>query len=112
MFMGNTYGRLDGIKSYKNDKEKIETIDKAINLIPKDSSVAATTFLVPAFYDVREVYEFETTKHRDTVEYIVIDLRYGSDSYSVDDYLNNSDYETIANESGCVAIFRNTTVNS
>lgn len=112
MFMGNTYGRLDGIKSYKNDKEKIETIDKAIDLIPKDSSVAATTFLVPALYDVREVYEFETTKHRDTVEYIVIDLRYGSDSYSVDDYLNNSDYETIANESGCVAIFRNTTVNS
>lgn len=112
MFMGNTYHRLDDINKYKNDKEKIETIDNALELIPKDSSIAATTFLVPALYDCREVYEFETTKHKDTVEYIVIDLRYSSDSYSVDEYLYNANYQTIANEPGCVAIFRNITVNS
>ncbi|MGN1481217.1 DUF2079 domain-containing protein [Porcipelethomonas sp.] len=112
MFMGNTYGRLDGIESYKNDKETIEKIDNALELIPKDSSVAVTTFLLPALYDVREIYEYETTSHRDSVEYIVLDLRYGSDSYSPDDYANNPNYETIINESGCVAIFRNVTVNS
>lgn len=112
MFMGNTYNRLEDIDRYKNDKEKIETIDNALELIPKDSSIAATTFLVPALYDCREVYEFETTKHKESVEYIVIDLRYSSDSYSVDEYLYNSKYQTIANEPGCVAIFRNITVNS
>lgn len=108
MFMGNTYHRTGDIKRYKDEKETIEKIDNALDLIPEDSSVAATTFLVPALYDCREVYEFETTKHKDSVEYIVIDLRYSSDSYSIDDYLNNPDYETIANESGCVAVFRNT----
>lgn len=79
-------------------------------MIPKDSSIAASTFLVPALYDCREVYELDTTKHRDSVEYIVIDLRYSSDSYSADNYINDPNYEIVANEPGCVVIFKNLTI--
>ena len=63
-----------------------------------------------SLYDHREVYEFESTKHRDEVEYIVLDLRISSDDFSVDDYLNNPIYETVENKPGYIAIFRNTTV--
>ena len=93
MFMGNTYHRTEDFKRYKDDKQTTEKIDNALELIPKDSSIAASTFLVPALYDCREVYELDTTKHRDSVEYIVIDLRYSSDSYSADNYINDPNYE-------------------
>jgi len=112
MFMGNTYHRTEDFKRYKDDKQTTEKIDNALELIPKDSSIAASTFLVPALYDCREVYELDTTKHRDSVEYIVIDLRYSSDSYSADNYINDPNYEIVANEPGCVVIFKNLTINS
>lgn len=112
MFMCNTYYRTSGYESYKTDKNSgaIDIIDDALELVPDDSSVAATTFLVTSLYDHREVYEFESTKHRDEVEYIVLDLRISSDDFSVDDYLNNPIYETVENKPGYIAIFRNTTV--
>lgn len=112
MFMCNTYYRTSGYESYKTDKNNgaIDIIDDALELVPDDSSVAATTFLVASLYDHREVYEFESTNHRDEVEYIVLDLRISSDDFSVDDYLNNPIYETVENKPGYIAIFRNTTV--
>ena len=48
MFMCNTYYRTSGYESYKTDKNNgaIDIIDDALELVPDDSSVAATTFLV------------------------------------------------------------------
>lgn len=114
MFMCNTYYRSDGFESYKIDKANgsIEIIDKALELVPKDASVAVTTFLLPNLFDHREIYEFESTKYRDEVEYIVLDIRFSSDNFSIDDYLNNPIYETVTNQTGYIAIFRNTTVSS
>ncbi len=81
MFMCNTYHRSSGFESYKNDKASgsIEVIDDALKLVPKDASVAVTTFFLPNLYDHREIYEYESTKYREDVEYIVLDLRFGDD---------------------------------
>lgn len=114
MFMCNTYYRSAGFESYKADKENgsIEVIDDALELVPDDASVAVTTFLLPNMYDHREIYEYESTKYRNEVEYIVLDLRFSSTEYSVDDYLNDPDYQTVTNIPGSIAIFRNTTVSN
>ncbi|MGN0621631.1 MAG: DUF2079 domain-containing protein [Porcipelethomonas sp.] len=112
LFMSCTYGRTNIIKSYQNDKESMKIIDQALEYVPDDASVAATTFLVPNLYDHKEVYEYESTAHRDYVEYIVLDGRWSSDSYSIDDYLNNSAYETVVYEPNNIAIFRNKAYNN
>lgn len=114
MFMCNTYYRADGFKNYAADKKSgsIEVIDEALELVPEDASVAVSTFFLPNLYDHREIYEYESTQYRDEVEYVVLDLRFPTDKYSVDDYLNNSDFETVANIPGSIAIFRNTTISN
>lgn len=114
MFMCNTYYRSDGFESYKNDVKSgsIEVIDNALELVPKDASVAVSTFFLPNMFDHREIYEFESTQYRDSVEYIVLDLRFSSDDFSVDDYLNNPNFETVINEPYNIAIFRNKTVSN
>lgn len=111
MYMNCTYYRLDIIDSYKANLETSKVISTALEVVPEDASVAASTFLVPALFDHKEVYELETTVHRDYVEYTVIDERWQSDSYSVNDYLNNDIYETVVYEPGRIAIFRNKTVS-
>ncbi len=113
MFMCNTYYRADIYKGYKADRDSgsIETIDNALALIPKDASVAATTFMIPSLFDHREIYEYESTKYKNDVEYIVLDLRLSSDSFSPSDYENDPNFETITNIPGSIAIFRNKTVS-
>lgn len=110
MFMCCTYHRTNGFKDYKADVESgsIEVIDDALDLVPRDSSVAATTFLIPAMFDCREIYEYETTQYRDKVEYIVLDMRFGGEEQV--QYENNPIYETVTNIPGKIAIFRNTAV--
>ncbi len=113
MFMCNSYYRLDGIEQFKNDMKngKVDVINESLELIPEDASIAATTFFVPALFEHREVYEYDSTNNKDIVEYIVLDMRFGNDKYPVSDYLNNPDYEVIVNHEGTIAIFRNTTVS-
>lgn len=114
MFMCNTYYRSDGFKNYKADVENgsIEVIDDALELVPEDASVAVSTFLLPNLFDHREIYEYESTQYRDSVEYIVLDLRFSTDDFTVDEYLNNPDYDTVTNIPGKIAIFHNTTVSN
>lgn len=113
MFMCNTYYRLDNIENYKADRDRgtIEIINDALKLVPKDASVVATTFMVPSLYDHKEVYDYGYTSHIDNVEYIVFDLRYGSDDYNLDNYINNPIYEIVTDQPGYIIIFRNTTVS-
>ncbi len=111
MFMSCTYGKTIAIKSYKIDKKSIEIIDNALEYVPDDASVAASTFLVASLYDHKEVYEFESSAHIDSVEYIVLDGRWASESDYINNYLNNSSYDTVIYEPGYIAIFKNNTIS-
>lgn len=105
MFMSNTWYRSHIFEDYKNDVKtgSIKVIDDALDLVPRDSSIAASTFLLPNLFNCRELYEFESTQHKDEVEYIVIDQRWGSEDSAP--YVNNPVYETVTNIPGKIAIF-------
>lgn len=104
IFAGGYYRKVNYYESYKYSTEQRETIDIALSMIPDDASVASSTFLLANLSQRKEIYELETTKQK--TEYIVLDLRYTSESYSVDDYLNNQ-YETVFFKEDTVAVFRN-----
>ena len=96
------WGRLGIIDSYKNNMYEHETIANSLALIPDDASVASSTFFVPNLSQRDVIYELETTSHQ--AEYYVLDLRYSTDEYSVDDY-KNENYQAIS-ENEFVAIYR------
>ena len=102
MFFTMYYGRLDTVKSYKDNMTEHNAIAGAIELVPDDASVAASTFLVANLSQRYEVYEPETTKN--TADYYVLDLRYPTEQYSVEDYRNENFEEVCVNQ--YVAIFR------
>lgn len=103
-FAGNFWSHTNYIKSYKSDLAQRQLIDNALELVPKDSSVAASTFLVPNLYEHKVLYELETTKHK--ADYYVLDLRFKTEQVNVDDYLNSSDYEKIMVEDNVIAVLR------
>lgn len=82
-------------------------ITAALNQIPSDASVIATTFLCPRLADRDEIYELYYTEQ--DAEYVALDLRGASTEYSVDSYLNNDRYETVVYETGLIAVFRDKT---
>jgi len=103
IFFGIYSERLDYFQSYADSYEEREAIENACSVIPDDASVACSTFLVPTLSQRDEVYELENTGKQ--AEYYVLDLRYGTDEYSADDY-RSSRYEEIVFKEGTVAVFR------
>ncbi|MDL2233435.1 DUF2079 domain-containing protein [Ruminococcaceae bacterium OttesenSCG-928-L11] len=103
LFAGLQSSRLSFVWQYRNHYQTYQAIDTALDLIPKDASVMATTFLVPALFDHMLLYEMETTTQE--TEYIAIDLRFPNSKIDPDDYFNG-DYEVVEHIEGAVAIFR------
>ncbi len=60
--------------------DEIEVLDEAMTYVPDDASVAATTFLVAHLSERDVIYElgntYDISDKIDSVEYLVIDLRY------------------------------------
>lgn len=58
---------------YENERSQIEVLNDAMDMIPEDASVTASTFLVPhlAYRDTVYMYPSENTS-----EYIILDLRW------------------------------------
>ncbi|NLK39317.1 MAG: DUF2079 domain-containing protein [Clostridiales bacterium] len=95
--------RINYVKSYIESREQIKAINEGLALIPKDKSVKACTFLVTPLSDRKVIYQYEYTKH--TTEYVVLDLRYSTSEYNINDY-RNSRYDEIYFVEGTIAIFR------
>lgn len=108
IFAGGVGQKLGYIKTYRETAEERIAMDAALDLVPEDASVAATTFLVANLSSRDVIYELETTKHRDEVEYIVIDLRY-TQSFPISPYFG-SGYSTVFYQEGLVGIFKNEAV--
>ena len=89
---------------YLNEKDKITILNKAVNMIPEENSVKATTFLVPQLSQRKYVYEFEPgDMHQDLLtDYIVMDLRF-KDLIVEDEF---KDYEIIYEEPDIVRVYK------
>ncbi len=59
-------------KRYVTGKEEFEIIDTALETIPDDASVKASTFYVPHIADRHEIYEINS---KNETEYVVFDVR-------------------------------------
>ena len=59
-------------KRYLTGKEEFEIIDTALDTIPDDASVKASTFYVPHIADRHEIYEINS---KNETEYVVFDVR-------------------------------------
>lgn len=92
VFASMYYSRLEVVESYRNNLEEHKAMAQAIELIPDDASVSATTFLVSNLSQRDEVYELESTKN--VTDYYVLDLRYPTEQFSVEDY-ENENFQTI-----------------
>lgn len=101
------YPKTDIFRYYKSAsvQRNIQIINRAVKMIPKDASVTATSFLCATLSDRDELYELAYTDK--TTEYIVLDLRFKTDEFDIDNYLNNSEYEEVIYERGVIAIFKN-----
>ena len=66
------------IRNYKANKEIYESFDTALESIPKDASVLASTFILPHIADRDIIYELEYHDYKTDIEYVVIDLRYSA----------------------------------
>lgn len=105
IFAGGYFSKTGYIESYKNAAETRQIIDNALELVPEDASVAASTFLLPNLSQRAVIYELETTKHIAEVEYIVVDMRSEKGRTAAETY-RTDEYETVAYEQNAVAVFR------
>lgn len=102
IFTGIFNPRNSYLKSYEQTRSERETIDRALELVPKDESVAASTFFIANLYDHKLLYELETTSQ--VTAYYVIDLRYTAPEVNTLDYLTD-DFETVFYERNVIGVF-------
>lgn len=93
------------------EREIYNTFDEAVQTIPDNASVTATTFLCPALSKRDVLYEKYYTDKESQTEYIILDLRLGTTEYNVNDYLNSDKYETVFYTPYRVAVFKNINAN-
>jgi len=72
-------GVSDYIRGYNIDRETYRVMDRVIETVPEDASVAASTFLIPHLADRDILYETEYHSEFD-FEYAVLDMRPGYDA--------------------------------
>lgn len=103
MFFG-TFGRwLNFYEEYSLCADSRKTIDYAVSLIPDDASVVSSTFILPNVSQRKEVYQLETTEN--IGEYYILDLRFGSEKYDLDDFMTD-EYKQIYLKENVVAVFK------
>lgn len=105
-FFAFIISRKDIFKYYTSSevKENSRIITEALDTIPDNGSVIATTFLVTGLADHDEVYELVYTDKK--AEYLALDLRGNSNEYNYYDYASNADYEQLYYKAGVIAVFR------
>ncbi|MBE6837536.1 MAG: DUF2079 domain-containing protein [Ruminococcus sp.] len=102
VFFSMYYPRFQVVESYRNNMPEHNAIEQALEKIPDDASVVASTFFVANLSQRDEIYELESTKQK--AEYYVLDLRYENAKCNVEDF-QNENYETIHHDE-YIAIFK------
>lgn len=89
--------------SYIQNRETRQQIDSALDQIPADASVAASTFLLPNLSSRTHLYELETTEQ--SAEYYALDLRYQTKEYSISNYQSDA-FEQVCYYPNAIAVFK------
>lgn len=73
IFLVTAGGRLDALSTrYESGTEEFATLNSALETLPEDASVKASTFFIPHIADRDEVYEIRSVNETD---YVVFDMR-------------------------------------
>lgn len=90
----NTYS-----SRYNDYSDTYERFDHALTeVLPKDCSVAASSFLIPHIYERDEIYEVryhrsDDGKYKTDIEYVVLDMRYTDESTQAAEFYLANGYE-------------------
>jgi uncharacterized membrane protein len=106
MFVTLMQGKLYYWEDYQNSyfRNRWQTMNEALNQIPEDASVAATTFLVPRLSNHDELYDLTDTDK--TTEYVALDLRIATTDFDINEYLSSGQYKTVAYTPCVIGIFK------
>ena len=102
VFCGGAMRQQGYATNYRYGAYQRQAVLEAIEVIPDDAVVVATTYYVPVLSQRDTIYELETTKH--TGQYYVLDLR-GHGYPEVQEKLNNGDYECLVYTEGVIAVY-------
>ena len=106
ILFGNTYfNKISVIPHFYNDRERIESFDEAVSLIPNNKSVSSSTFILPHLTERDILYELEITEHKYKTDYVVMDLTHTDTRVSFDDFCNDN-YDLIYFKNDTVAVFK------
>ena len=106
MFVTLMQGKMHYWEDYQSSyyKNQWETMNKALDMIPTDASVTATTFLVPRLSNRDEIYDMNYTD--EITDYLALDLRIATTDYDINQYLKNEEYETVVYTPCVIGVFR------
>jgi len=106
MFVTLMHGKMYYWEDYQSsyDRNRWETMNEALDKIPKDASVTATTFLVPKLSDRDEIYDMTYTD--EVTDYVALDLRIATTDYDINQYLKSDEYETVAYTQAIIGVFK------
>lgn len=102
LFTFTAINRPDFIKEFKNDSERINSMNECVSMIPEGVSVGASCFIVPHLYFHETLYELPT---KNQTEYIIFDLKVKTNGANLSDYTNDN-YEELYFDEGVVALYR------
>ena len=95
------------ISTYKANRDCYETITAALDSIPEDASVAATSFFIPHLSEHEKLYEYPGWYEMEMEpEYIAIDLRYAQKARTQMAEVEEMGYSKIDYAEGLYAIYK------
>lgn len=107
MFTGSMLPKLgNGIKSYNENKETYEKIDKALEMVPGNASVCASGFFTPHLSKNLVLYDQNHLEQPVYTDYLVVDERFDNEKEKFDEVLNSGKYEIAYEEAGLVSIYK------
>jgi uncharacterized membrane protein len=92
------------VETYAAEKDHYKEMEKALDLIPKDASVSASTFLLAHVADRAVVYETYYHGNKTDVDYVALDLRYESEDSQTIRYYELRGYRVLAELEGLLLI--------
>jgi uncharacterized membrane protein len=102
LFSFTTMSRRSYINDFINSRERIDSMNTCVSMIPEDAVVGASAFIVPHLYAHNVLYELPT---KNQAEYIIFDLKVKTNGAILSDYANNN-YEELYFDKGIVALYR------
>jgi len=116
------YANFNAVRNFGNNREMRAAMNRALQFVPPDASVSASTFILPHLAQRDVIYEFAVgCLHnieivdgvpilKNETEYIVIDMRWAGFNRVMYDYFSSSgDWEIVNEDRRYIAVLRDVT---